>query len=328
MPPGNNHKKVMAGQRYVPSARMHNDLVDLLSQERVKEGDRSGNPPGGGEQTTVPVRNNTDDPMGRFSVVGIESSVFSPSDAEPQWLRHTIFEASLPQSGVHDQRYAVLLEPIAPGKIGKACISGIVKARVTGEGSDFASIVDGNGDALNIDEGGSALVLWAEPGSDERWAVVRLGGGSGGSSSFYAIITDARPVSGAFNQWHYSWLQVAKISEGYGGWGAIAGGLEGDWDGDARGYNYAEDMNAQTGVQGHGIDVDELPDGFDSVPCPVGQIVRMYPVSYSVEVSPALGAAPNGGPTGGGQDDGEGGPTIETYTEYWFNFGGNVDGSC
>lgn len=116
--------------------------------------------------------------------------------------------------------------------------------------------------------------------------------------TFFARITDSFEI--ASNQWAYSWEEVAKTDRGYANWTTKQRGRSGMWFRDDAAFNFAEDMNGFQGVQGSGINVDNLPGTFKPVPCPDGQIVLMTVVRLA---------------------DGTG-------YEYWFHFAGNVDGSC
>lgn len=64
--------------------------------------------------------------------------------------------------------------------------------------------------------------------------------------------------SGSDNQWTYTITEIYKSSTGYDGWSDLSGGRTGT------AYNFAEDQNAATGVQGNGVDQDNLDAVNDS----------------------------------------------------------------
>ena len=116
--------------------------------------------------------------------------------------------------------------------------------------------------------------------------------------TFYARIEFSSPAGD--NRWTYSWQEVIKDGRGFGNWTSRTNGRQGLFFDEAAGHNFYEEMNSGSGVQGHGIDIDDLPAGFATVPCPNGQIVLMYVVPLA---------------------DGTG-------YEHWFHFTNDVDGSC
>jgi hypothetical protein len=94
-------------------------------------------------------------------------------------------------------RFAVLLEPLANGKIGWAAVGGVVPVKLAVEGAslyDHAEISPGTCTELANVADGSAQVLWAEPtGGAVRWAVVRLSaaGGGGPGATIRIVLIDA-----------------------------------------------------------------------------------------------------------------------------------------
>jgi len=94
-------------------------------------------------------------------------------------------------------------------------------------------------------------------------------------------------------QWTYEVTEYAKSGAGYGQWSEMEGGFSGN------AFNIIEDQNDGTGVQGHGINHDEISAGFNMSPVPVGTILIA-----TVLTNP---------------DDG---------SECWFSYVNNVDGAC
>jgi hypothetical protein len=114
------------------------------------------------------------------------------------------------------------------------------------------------------------------------------------SDGFWAKITGNS--SEGNNQWSYSFEQVVKTSEGYGGWAALDEGITGE-----AAYNMTEDINSASGVQGNGIDTSSDFWGdlnFEIQPCPTNTIVWMTAVLV-------------------GEDP-----------EYWFSYTNGIDGNC
>ena len=122
------------------------------------------------------------------------------------------------------------------------------------------------------------------------------------AAGFWARITAS--ASAGDNQWTYTFTEVRKVVAGYSGWTVVVDGMSGT------AYNSAEDINSDSGVQGNGVDPDNLDTEdytFTIQPCPVLSIVRMYRVGFTSE------------------EDGYEGDNV---VEYWFTHENGVDGSC
>lgn len=290
-------RKVSDGDPLIIPARAYNAFIDAANAvQRINVLGSGSSPIYGDSQTVVLVRNDSGIDVPRFGVLGLSSPVFLPSDGLERWQEQTSFAGQLPSGAIHAGRFGVALGPIAAGAIVPCVVSGLVIGLVDAGGDvPYADVLTGAVDRLagSVD-GGGAQVLWREPGSGAKWAILRVGTGVAGSGTFFARITGATLFSP--NRWLYAWSEVRKTAAGYGAWAPFGGGRTG-----TAGLNMAEDMNSSAGVQGHGIDITRVgfPAGFATVPAPTGLIVRMHEV-----------------PTGVGT------------TEYWFNFGGNVDGAC
>jgi hypothetical protein len=129
----------------------------------------------------VKVKNASGADRGRFAVLGLTEPIILPADNPAEFKRQVTFEGVVPAKNVHKGKFAVLLEPVADGKIGLAVVAGVVPVRLQVDPAklyDCAEIIDGNTLALVNLPHGSARVLWVEAtGSTERWAVVRLDDG-------------------------------------------------------------------------------------------------------------------------------------------------------
>ena len=78
--------------------------------------------------------------------------------------------------------------------------------------------------------------------------------------------------------WIYASVEVYKSDTDRGKWTAVDGGRTSTTadDNNPAAYNTLEDMNGPSGLTGCGVNIDELPDGFDMAPVPTGAIVRMW----------------------------------------------------
>ena len=81
--------------------------------------------------------------------------------------------------------YAVLLEPIEAGEIGRAMLLGLTPAKVIINSADDKYAVPKAGSDSGVLESsatGVARILWKAGGSGTQWCVLQLGGAGGGGS--------------------------------------------------------------------------------------------------------------------------------------------------
>jgi hypothetical protein len=187
-------KKPNPGEPWRPSAKRERAFIEAV--EFVRQLQRSGGAtPGRNLWQTggiISVRNSSGADRDRYDVVGLGDPVF-PAGANPSPEDVAAFQSRILLDGVtpiessHNARFAILLEPVAQGKIGKACVAGVTVVRVDfdlGEsavaGYGYADIKHGDATCLRCDPSGSVRILWPPVlrygwAGTVRWAVVRLG---------------------------------------------------------------------------------------------------------------------------------------------------------
>ncbi|MBR0197171.1 MAG: hypothetical protein IJQ34_03465 [Kiritimatiellae bacterium] len=87
--------------------------------------------------------------------------------------------------------YAVLLEPIAAGEIGRAMVLGVTPAKVIINSTDEDYVVpkaDSSTGALESSATGTARILWRAGGAGEQWCVLQLGGAGAGQAEDKALM--------------------------------------------------------------------------------------------------------------------------------------------
>lgn len=84
--------------------------------------------------------------------------------------------------------------------------------------------------------------------------------------AFIGRVIDAASVGP--NKWEYAIEQIAKLGDKYG---TIT---TGEWMRRVKAWNFMEFANTESGVQGNGVDVDQLPEGFSIGPVPIGDWPR------------------------------------------------------
>lgn len=191
---GDAFKKVQAGQRIAITAEAYNAFIDAA--QAVREHKQFGTEASQffRQSGIVKLKNASGADQVRFAVLGLSEPIILPSANEIEFKRQVTFEGVVPAKNDHRGRFAILLEPIADGKIGLAVIAGVVPVRLKVDAEqlyDRAEILDGDaGKLLNVPHG-SARVLWIDAiGSVERWAIVRL---DDGDYQAHVLITSNAP---------------------------------------------------------------------------------------------------------------------------------------
>lgn len=123
--------------------------------------------------------------LDQFSVVGLGDPVITPDDDLDEFKGRIVLEAVTPTEADHKGKFALLLEPLAEGAIGRACVCGacVVQVELTDEDHEFADVTDSDATKLTSCDDGSALILWIEDAGTSvavgtKWAVVLLQGKS------------------------------------------------------------------------------------------------------------------------------------------------------
>jgi len=174
---GNAFRHVYRGEKVHNDAKLQNAVVDLVNSELMKKQNQSSqvaqpvvNP------SIIYVRNDSSADVGAFYVLALGDLIITPQN-ESAFKQHIVMAGIEPVAG-YEGRFAVLLEPLAPGKIGKAIVDGICQVRVyidaETETSEFADISDGEF-VLRPVADGTARLIWAQDIIGEQWAIVRLG---------------------------------------------------------------------------------------------------------------------------------------------------------
>jgi hypothetical protein len=193
---GDPLKKVQSGEPLHIPAAAYNAFIDAARLVRAQQSPGADVQSFARQTTLAKVKNTTGAALARFSVLALDSPIVLPASNEEEFLRQTTFVGVTPTAG-DEGRFAVLLEPLANGKIGWAAVGGVVPVKLAVEGAslyDHAEISPGTCTELANVADGSAQVLWVEPtGGAVRWAVVRLSaaGGGGGGATIRIVLIDA-----------------------------------------------------------------------------------------------------------------------------------------
>lgn len=184
---GDPLKKVHSGEPLEIHAEAYNAFLDAARLARSQQSVGGDSQEFARNTTLAKVRNLTGASRTRFSVVGLSKPIVIPADNEAEFLRQTTFDGVTPTS-THENRFAVLLEPLAPNKIGAAAVAGVLPLKVhfTSYDHQCATIKAGDATQLASAASGPARILWheefpesTEPPDVTLWALVFLGSAAG-----------------------------------------------------------------------------------------------------------------------------------------------------
>jgi len=193
----------------VTGAGYHNAIRDVL-RWAVAEMNRTGR----GfdalsyDSCVVPIENNSGGNVGQYSVLGIDGcGVITPTSNLAEFQSRRLLSGVMPTSA-HAGRFAILLDAIPAGQIGRAIVCGVAAVQVmrtAGDSQpDFVDIVASQTYLAAAQSGAEVLYCDPAPGSGSAavWAYVRIPGpGSSGLTPF-ELYDDFTP--GATDK--YVWL--------------------------------------------------------------------------------------------------------------------------
>ncbi|MBN2581475.1 MAG: hypothetical protein JXL80_00295 [Planctomycetes bacterium] len=172
-------KKVKSGDPLVIPAPTYNAFVDAaVDQKRRQQASSQTERAAFRQAGIVLVKNGSGADRLRFDVLGIDTPVITPTDNENAFKSKVVLNGSTPSESDHLGRFVILLEPLAGGKVGMACAAGVCAVHIDVQNEDhrFADIKDGEAASLESRESGAATILWKEPGTGLKWAVVHVAG--------------------------------------------------------------------------------------------------------------------------------------------------------
>lgn len=175
--------RVQRGQRFAVTADAWNAMLqaaDDLSARRNTFGREWRET--FAQACIITVRNDSGGDRQRFNVLGMASTVISPESNLDEFKSRVALGMAVPDIETHVGRWAVLLEPVKAGELGRAVAAGVTVCRVDvkAEGDTHAEIADEQCEYLVSGRTGSAAILWAEAGTGVKWAVVRIGNAGDG----------------------------------------------------------------------------------------------------------------------------------------------------
>jgi hypothetical protein len=171
-------KKVQSGDPLVIPAGTFNTFVDAARDFQQRQRSQQQRPCSSfTDRSTVLLRNDSGAGRSRFSVLEVDGVVIGPGD-NLESFQNTPAVTGVTPTEDHAGRFAILLDPIEAGEIGRALLAGVCPCQVdvTDEEHRYAAPTDGDASKLTSAESGPAHLLWADTGTGTKWCLVRLGG--------------------------------------------------------------------------------------------------------------------------------------------------------
>ena len=203
----NPFPKRRRGQKTQFTAAGVNAMADAARAERMRSTSRERSRLMPAELAgTILVRNDTTVDVPRFGVLAVGEPVILPEDNEDDFFTRPCLKGGIPQPELPN--FVVTLEPIPVGQIGRGMLAGVTPAQVLVFDEDsefrFATADPSAGvDGLVLAEGGQAEVIWKEPGTGLRRALVRIGNtpSSGVGALYLAIVVSPSSNGSSVASW-------------------------------------------------------------------------------------------------------------------------------
>jgi len=201
-------RKVHTGDPLRIPARAYNAFVDAAELARRIDADTLRSAAPGGLEHLVRVRNDSGEDLPRFGVLGIAGPIIDPADNADEFSRVVaIAGEAVTAADEYVGRFAVAREPIAAGRIGLAVVRGVTPAIVDVVDQSHTHADTAAGEPL-LRSGftGAARLLWAEPGTGQRLALVEVGPAP--RDRFPARLGAATLIAGRTFGWLYAWQEM------------------------------------------------------------------------------------------------------------------------
>ena len=206
-------QRVRPGERLRFSAADWNTLADMAADwQRMRAGFGAGALVAGmNRQAQVLVRNDGEDPVQRFGVLELVEPIFAPADNADEFLNRVSLVGQLPTGSAGPLPVLVAQVPIGPGRIGRCTMDGATVALVdvVDERHTWADTADGMG-TLQSGWSGCARIVWKEPGTGTKKALVLLGQRQ---AEFDAVIIAASQIGSSW-RWTYAFSELVFGTDG------------------------------------------------------------------------------------------------------------------
>jgi len=169
-------KKVSTGDPLRIPAQAYNAFIDAARdfQQRTS-GISQQVTPGYRSTGIILVKNASGENADRCAALGLDSPLFGPSDNLDEFKNRFCLSA-VSLTSDHKGKFCILLQPLAAGAIGLACVAGVCPAQVNiTEAKHSCADISDEGEVASCPDG-SAQILWKESDTGGSvWCVLRLG---------------------------------------------------------------------------------------------------------------------------------------------------------
>ncbi len=175
---GDPLKKVLPGQRLELPAGAFNAFMDAARYVRSHQHDAARDSAQELRQTAiVKIRNQTEEDLPRYAVLALGNPIIGPDVNLREFKNKVNFNGDKPGAAPLRQKPVVLLDPLGAGAIGRGILAGVtpVQIDVVRESDRAAELAEDETGHLRSTPYGQTQILWKEPGTGIKWAVVRLG---------------------------------------------------------------------------------------------------------------------------------------------------------
>jgi hypothetical protein len=173
---GDPFRKVRPGEPMQIPAKAYNAFVDAARAHQATQNFGGGSLRDQRRFDTVLIKNDTEEAIGRFGILGLDAPIILPETNEREFKQKVAFSGVAPTLADHFGRFAILIEPLAAGAVGRGIVSGVCPVKLKNgaeKGLPFADIDDEETGWLMPSSAGAAQILWFDTETD--WAIVRLG---------------------------------------------------------------------------------------------------------------------------------------------------------
>ena len=128
---GDNLRKVQSGEQLKIPAEAYNAFIDAVREERARR--HSIEQEAGLEvrQTgIITVRNQSGTDQDRYHILALRNPIVNPTDNLQEFKNRVSLDGVTAVDPAKCERFAILLDPLASGGIGRGIISGVAQVRI------------------------------------------------------------------------------------------------------------------------------------------------------------------------------------------------------
>lgn len=156
-----------------------NPIVDAARQNQAAPRPQAAALLGKTDPVTIWVKNNCGTDVSRFGVLGLGDVQITQSDNDVEFYKRIYMDGEEPAVDTHYNRFAIALEPIRDGGVGRCVVDGLVQCQVNigFPWHKYADVEDGVVGRLQSSWTGSSEILWSAASTGIQWCIVRLNTG-------------------------------------------------------------------------------------------------------------------------------------------------------